>query len=93
MQYFRTEENISKTTKAKNEIDLFIAEVYEELTLVKLTRLAMILKKLQMLRDKDPQQICPLEYTMERYEEWLECDPEVNTKESKILDALTKKIK
>ena len=60
---------------------------------MELTRLSLIMKKLKMLCDKDPQQICPLEYTVEKYKEWLESDPEINSKQSKILDALTKKVK
>ena len=81
----------NKTTK--NEIDFFITSVYETLTCLQLTRVAMILRKLKVLLEKDPQQICPVEYTMKRYDDWVKSDPQINAKQSEILDALTRKVR
>ena len=90
---FRKEESIARNKKEKIEIDLLISGVYETLTSMQLHRLSAILNKLQALHNKNPQQTCPMELTMERYEDWMKNDAQVNAKQSEILQALTKKVR
>lgn len=89
----RKEENIIKKKREKNEIDLIIADLYETLTGLQLQKLAVLLNKLKGLQEKYPQQICPTEYSVEQYEDWLKTDPMIMKKQSEILECLTKKVR
>lgn len=91
--YIRKEDTIAKNKREKSEIDLSIVNMYATLTSLQLNKLSPFLNKLKVLCNKNPQQICPAEYTMEQYEELLKCDPQIAEKQSEILESLRRKVR
>ena len=89
----RKEESIIQSKKAITEIDLAITDMYNSLTVLQLARLSAFRSKLLSLHKKNPQVMCPVEYTMIKYEEWLKHDHQINAKQSGIIEALTKKLR
>ena len=89
----RKEQNIIQSKKAIAEIDFAITDMYNALTVLQLARLSAFKSKLSSLYKRNPQGICPVEYTMEKFEEQLKNDHQINGKQSEIIEALTKKLR
>ena len=52
------------------------------------------MKRLEHIMQKDPTaNICPPEYTLQSYQEWIRTNPEIHALQSEILDILSLKIK